>query len=269
MLVDAHAHLDLEQYDEDRAETVQRARDDGVGCIINVGIDPPRWHTSLDLAAQYPGYMYVSLGLHPNDILRVADPATAMAKLEELIKANPGLVVGVGETGLDYYWPDVPPSVQKEYFIKHIELARRVNLPLVIHCRDAMPDTIALLQEHARDMPVMMHCFSGTPEEAEQCLALGPQVYISIAGPVTFAKAFERHEVARRVSLDRLLTETDCPFLTPHPFRGRRNEPARVKFVAQKIADLKGISYEEVTQQTGKNVQSLFNIPVSSSRSYS
>jgi TatD DNase family protein len=260
MLVDAHAHLDLEQFDEDRAETVQRAKNVGVARIINVGIDPPRWQSSLDLAARYPGYMYVSLGLHPNDILRAEDPDAAMAQLETMIQANPGLIVGVGETGLDYYWKDVPPEVQKTYFIRHIDLARQVKLPLVIHCRDAMPDLIAILQEHAREMPIMMHCFSGTAEEAEQCMALGSKVFISLAGPVTFAKAFDRHEVARRVPLDRLLTETDCPFLTPHPFRGKRNEPARVKLVAEKIAELKNLAYETVAEQTGKNVQNLFNL---------
>jgi TatD DNase family protein len=225
-----------------------------------VGIDPPRWQSSLDLAAGYLGFMYVALGLHPNDILRAGDPDAAMVQLEKLIQANPGLIVGVGETGLDYYWKDVPPETQRDYFIQHIELARRVGLPLVIHCRDAMTDLIAVLQAHARELPIMMHCFSGTSEEAEQCLALGPQVYISLAGPVTFAKATDRHEVARYVPLDRLLTETDCPFLTPHPYRGKRNEPARVKLVAQKIAELKGISYQEVAEQTGKNVQALFKL---------
>lgn len=260
MLVDAHAHLDLEHYDSDRAETIERARAEGVSRIINVGIDPPRWQSSLDLAARYPGYMYVSLGLHPNDILKAGDPDAAMAQLEEMIKANPGLIVGVGETGLDYYWKDVPPETQKNYFLKHIELARQMNLPLVIHCRDAMPDLLAILEDSAREMPIMMHCFSGTAEEAEQCMAFGPQVYISLAGPVTFAKALDRHEVARRVPLDRLLTETDCPFLTPHPYRGRRNEPARVKLVAEKIAELKNLSYQQVADQTGKNVQALFKL---------
>jgi len=260
MLIDAHAHLDLEQYEADRAETIQRAKDEGVSRIINVGVDPPRWQQSIDLARQYPGYIYVALGLHPNDILRSGDPAAAMTRLTEMIAANPGLVVGVGESGLDYYHQDVPATLQHQYFGQHISLARQVGLPLVIHCRDAMPDLLAILKEQGRDMPLMLHCFSGTPQEAEECMALGPQVYISLAGPVTFAKAIDRHEVARRVPLSRLLTETDCPFLTPHPFRGRRNEPARVKLVDQKIAELKAVSYETVIEQTGQNALKLFRI---------
>ncbi|MEI6045107.1 MAG: TatD family hydrolase [Chloroflexota bacterium] len=265
MLVDAHAHLDLKQYAADRDETIQRAKDEGVSGIINVGIDPARWQSSLELAAQYPGYIYLSFGLHPNDILQVADPEAVMVQLEELILAHPGLVVGIGETGLDYYWKNVPPETQRRYFIKHIALARQTNLPLVIHCREAMPDLIAVLQEDARQMPIMMHCFSGTLAEAEQCLALGSQVYISLAGPVTFAKATDRHEVARQVPLDRLLVETDSPFLTPHPFRGRRNEPAHVRLVAQKIAELKNLAYEEVLEQTGKNVETLFGLTLTQS----
>ncbi|HEX2914105.1 MAG TPA: TatD family hydrolase [Chloroflexia bacterium] len=260
MLIDAHAHLDLEDYAGDRAETIARAKEAGVERIINVGVDSPRWDSSLALVKQYPGYMYLSLGLHPNDILQEGDPEKVMTRLKELIESNREVVVALGETGLDYYHDDVPPETQKTYFERQIDMARELKLPLVIHCRDAMPDLIRIMQERGRNMPVMMHCFSGSVAEAEECMALGPEVYISLAGPVTFAKAFERHEVARAVPLERLLVETDCPFLTPHPFRGRRNEPARVKLVAERIAELKGISYEEVARQTGQNVQRLFNI---------
>jgi TatD DNase family protein len=198
--------------------------------------------------------------LHPTDILRAGDPGAALDRLGKIIEENRGLVVGLGETGLDYYHEDVPPDVQKVYFEKQINLASRLDLPLVIHCRDAMPDLLDILKEKASGRKIMMHCFSGTVEEANKCLALGENVFISIAGPVTFAKAFERHEVTRAVPLDRLLVETDSPFLTPHPFRGRRNEPARVRLVAEKIAELKGISYAEVVGQTGQNVRQLFGI---------
>jgi len=260
MLVDAHAHLDLYHYDNDRAETIERARAEGVERIINVGIESVRWQSSLELARQYPGYIYLALGLHPNDILNEADPDAALSYLEKLVTENLGLIVAIGETGLDYYHHDVPPETQKVYFLKQIELTRRLSLPLVIHCRDAMPDLIAILQEHGRNMPIMLHCFSGNAEEAQNCLELGPQVYISLAGPLTFKNAADRHQVARQVPLDRLLTETDCPFLTPHPYRGRRNEPARVKLVAEKIAEIKLISYHEVAEQTGQNVRNLFGI---------
>ncbi len=258
MLIDAHAHLDLEHFAADQAETIERAKQTGVERILNVGIDPPRWDSSLNLAHLYPGYIFLALGLHPTDILRAGDPDAALDRLEKLIRKNRGVVVGLGETGLDYYHDDVPPDVQKVYFEKQIGLAARLDLPLVIHCRDAMPDLLAILREKATGQKIMMHCFSGTLEEANACMALGENVFISIAGPVTFAKAFERHEVARAVPLDRLLVETDSPFLTPHPFRGRRNEPARVRLVAEKIAELKGISYAEVADQTGQNVRQLF-----------
>jgi TatD DNase family protein len=260
MLIDAHAHLDLNHFADDRAETIARAKEVGVERIINVGIDPPAWDNSIALARQYPDYIYLALGLHPNDIGRGNDPDAALARLAELVEANRDLVVGLGEIGLDYYHDDVRPDVQKEYFIKQIELARQLALPIVIHCRDAMSELLDLLQAHARDMSIMMHCFSGTVAEAEKCLELGPEVYISIAGPVTYAKAFDRHEVVRAVPLDHLLVETDCPFLAPHPFRGRRNEPARVRLVAERIAELKDISYEAVIGQTGENVKRLFGI---------
>jgi TatD DNase family protein len=260
MLVDAHAHLDLEHYSQDQAETVRRAKEAGLGCIINVGIESERWQSSLELAKRYPGFIYLSLGLHPNDILREADPDLALLYLEKLIADNPGLIVAVGETGLDYYHDDVPPDVQEQYFIKQIELARKLDMPLVIHCRDAMTDTIEILRKHAHNMPVMMHCFSGTLPEALSCIELGPQVYISLAGPLTFKNASDKHIIAREVPLERLLVETDCPFLTPHPYRGKRNEPSYVKFVAEKIAELKAISYDEVTQVTGQNVRSLFRL---------
>ncbi len=260
MLIDAHAHLDIEAYTDDRLAVLERARATGVERIINVGLDAPRWESSLALARQYPGFIYLALGLHPTDILRSGDPHAALVRLESLVEANRALIVGLGETGLDYYHDDVPPDVQQVYFKEQIGLARRLGLPLVIHCRDAMTDLLAIMQELGRDMPVMMHCFSGTVAEAEECLALGSEVFISLAGPVTFAKAFDRHEVARAVPLDRLLVETDCPFLTPHPYRGKRNEPAYVRLVAQRIADLKGISYDEVARQTGANVLRLFKI---------
>lgn len=260
MLIDAHAHLDIEHFADDQAATIQRAKEIGVERILNVGVDPARWDSSLKLARNYPGYIFLALGLHPTDILQSGNPDAALERLVKIIGENPGLVVGLGETGLDYYHEDVPPAVQKVYFERQIELAAKLDLPLVIHCRDAMPDLLAILKKKAVGHKIMMHCFSGTLDEANQCMALGEEVFISIAGPVTFAKAFERHEVAKAVPLERMLVETDCPFLTPHPFRGKRNEPARVRLVAEKIAELKGITYDEVAAQTGRNVQRLFGI---------
>jgi TatD DNase family protein len=260
MLVDAHAHLDIEAYDSDRSATIERAQAEGVTRIINVGLSSQNWEKSLELVRQYPNYLYLALGIHPNDISLEADPAAALLKLEQLYRANSDVIIGLGETGLDYYHKDVSPDVQQDFFERQIHLARKLDLPLIIHCRDAMTDLLDILERTAQNMPIMMHCFSGSVAEAERSMALGSQVYISIAGPVTFAKATDRHEVVRAVPLTRLLTETDCPFLTPHPFRGKRNEPARVKLVAQKIAELKNLTYAEVVSQTGANVQHLFRI---------
>jgi TatD DNase family protein len=260
MLIDAHAHLDLSHYDQDRAETITRAREEGLTKIINVGINTQGWESSLALAKEYPDLIYLSLGLHPNDIAHERDPHAALVHLKELIVANREKVVAVGETGLDYYHDDTPVAMQKPFFEAQIELARVLNLPVVVHCRDAMPDVIEILREKAHNLSVMMHCFSGTPQEAQACLDIGEKVYISIAGPVTFKNAHERHAVVKSVPLDHLLTETDCPFLTPVPFRGRRNEPARVRFVAEKIAEIKGLSYKAVTDQISQNVAKLFKI---------
>jgi len=260
VLIDAHAHLDLEHYEADRNQTIERAKANGIERIINVGIESSRWQNSLELARQNQGYIYLALGLHPNDINREQNPAEALRYLEKLVVDNPNIIVAIGETGLDYYHKDTTRELQEEYFLKQIELARRLKLPLVIHCRDAMADTLALLRRYARQLPIMMHCFTGTPQEALACLELGERVYISLAGPVTYKNAHERHQVAGIVPLNRLLLETDCPFLTPHPFRGRRNEPAYVRFVAEKIAEIKAISYDEVVHITGGNVKELFGI---------
>lgn len=260
MLVDAHAHLDIEQFAGEQAAVIERAKAAGVGRIINVSLNSQFWQESLDFVRQYPGYLYLSLGLHPNDINTEPDPLEALHRLEELCRANRDVIVGLGETGLDYYHHDVTPEKQMDFFKRQLKMAKELDMPLVIHCRDAMPDLLDVLEAEAVDMKIMMHCFSGTLAEAERCITLGPQVYISIAGPVTFPKAFDRHEVATQVPLARMLVETDCPFLTPQPYRGRRNEPAYVKYVAEKIADLKSISYQAVIDQTGENVQKLFGI---------
>ena len=260
MLIDAHAHLIIEHYDNDRAETIERAKAAGVERIINVGVEPQYWQDNLDLVRQYPGYMFAAVGIHPTDVVRCGDPDAWLVELERLVGTNRDIIIGLGEAGLDYYHKDVPPDTQKIYFHKQVELARRLALPLIVHCRNAMPDLLEIMEDIGRDMPVMMHCFSGTVEEAAHCIALGPQVYISLAGPVTYPKAFDRHEVAKAVPLEKLLVETDCPFLTPQTFRGKRNEPAYVRFVAEQIAKLKEVSYETVIQQTGANVQTLFGL---------
>ena len=168
-------------------------------------------------------------------------------------------VVGIGETGLDYYWDDSTPEQQKELFIKHIDLAKALNKPLVIHDREAHRDTIMLLKEqHAEKIGGIFHAFSGSPEMAK--IVLDMNFYIALGGPVTFKNARKTVEVAAMVPLDRLLIETDCPYMTPVPFRGKRNEPVLVRHTAEKIAEIRGISYEEVLQATWENAKRAYKI---------
>lgn len=254
MLFDTHAHLNAAQFANDLDETIYRAKEAGVEKIVVVGFDRPTIEKTMELIDKY--YMiYGCIGWHPVDAIDCREED--LQWIEEL--ASHPKVVAIGETGLDYHWDKSPKEVQKELFRKQIQLAKKLNMPLVIHNRDATEDTIAILkEEHAEETGGIMHCFSGDVEQAKECLALN--FYISLGGPVTFKNAKLPKEVARAVPLDKLLIETDCPYLAPHPYRGKRNEPAYVKLVAEQIAELKGISYEEVTEATFANAKRVFSI---------
>jgi TatD DNase family protein len=252
-LIDTHAHLDQPDFDEDREAVIIRAREAGVGQMVQVAVTPDTWVTSLEIARAYP-FIRTALGVHPNDAGELT--ATRLAELRTLIAANRELVVGIGETGLDYYRDWTTPEQQHPAFIAQLALGREFDLPVIVHCRNANAETIRLITEQGGGTRGVMHCFSGNLHIMEQAIALG--YYISLAGPVTFKNAHDRHEVAANVPLDWLLVETDCPFLTPEPFRGRRNEPARVVYTAAKIAELRGISMDEVATATTANARRLF-----------
>lgn len=254
MLFDTHAHLNAEQFDEDRDQVIMRAKESGVSTIVNIGFNRETIPTCIELAEKYD-FIYAVVGWHPQDAISMKEED--LDWLEELSK-HPK-VVGLGEMGLDYYWDTSPRDVQAEVFRKQIRLARKVNMPIIIHDRDAHQDIITILKEEkAEEVGGIMHCYSGSYEMAE--IALGMNFYISFGGPLTFKNAKKPKEVAAKIPLDRLLIETDCPYLTPHPFRGKRNESGYVKYVAEEMASIHGLSFEEMAKITNENAHRLFNI---------
>jgi TatD DNase family protein len=254
MLFDTHVHLNIEQFDEDREEVIQRAKEAGVEKMVVVGFDHETIPKAIALAEAYD-FIYAAVGWHPVDAIDFTDDD--LLWLEELTHHEK--VVALGEMGLDYHWDKSPKDIQKDVFRKQIALAKKVKLPIIIHNREATEDVIALLkEEHAEEVGGIMHCFAGEVEHVEPCLKMN--FYISLGGPVTFKNAKEPKEVAKIVPADRLLVETDCPFLAPHPNRGKRNEPAYVRLVAEQIAELRETSIETIEQQTTANALRLFGI---------
>ncbi|TMU82938.1 TatD family deoxyribonuclease [Bacillus sp. BHET2] len=254
MLFDTHVHLNAEQFDEDLEEVISRAREAGVEHMVVVGFDRPTINRAMELIGQYE-FLYAAIGWHPVDAIDMKEED--LSWIEEL-SAHPK-VVALGEMGLDYHWDKSPKDVQKEVFRKQIQLAKKVKLPIVIHNRDATQDIVDILrEERAEEVGGIMHCFSGSPEIAQECVEMN--FYISLGGPVTFKNAKKPKEVAKEIPLEKLLIETDCPYLAPHPNRGKRNEPAYVKLVAEQIAELKEMSIEEVANITTENAKRVFNI---------
>ena len=254
MLADSHAHIDDERFDADRDEVVARALAAGVSLIVNIGADMASSARSVALAEKYPG-IYAAVGMHPHDSQDMKE--TDYRQLEQW--ANHPKVVAIGEIGLDYHYDLSPRSVQKEVFLRQLDLARKTGKPFIIHEREAHADMLDIIRNAARGLNGVFHCFSGSVETAREYLKMG--FYISVAGPVTFPKSVKTKEVAKAVPLDRLLVETDSPYLTPQPFRGKRNEPAYVRLVAEEIANLRDISLAELAEATTANVRRLFNIP--------
>lgn len=253
-LFDTHAHLDAETFADDREQVLERAKLAGVSHIINVGFNRETIPTTIALAERYD-WIYAAVGWHPQD---AKDMLPGDLEWLATLLQHPK-VMALGEIGLDYYWDTSPKEVQNRIFCEQIELARTVGKPLIIHNRDAHQDVVDTLRaQHARDVGGVMHCFSGSWEIARQCLDLN--FYISLGGPVTFKNAKTPKEVAAHVPLDRLLIETDAPYLAPHPHRGKRNESAYVHLVAQAIAEIRGMDYAEILHITHENACRLFSI---------
>ena len=254
MLFDTHVHLNADQFEDDVEEVIANAKEAGVNRMVVVGFDEKTINKALELVEKYE-FIYAAVGWHPVDAVDFEERHIEWIKE---LSAHPK-VVAIGETGLDYHWDKSPKETQKAAFRKQIQLAKEVKMPIIIHNREADNDVVEILkEENASEVGGIMHCFAGSLEIAEACLDMN--FYISFGGPVTFKNAKQTKEVAKAIPLDKLLIETDAPFLAPHPFRGKRNEPAYVKLVAEEISRLKEITYEEVAEQTTQNANKLFGI---------
>lgn len=253
MIFDSHAHYDSSQFDEDRAELLNSMQENGVGMIVNVCADWDSVTEVVDLVQSYP-FMYAAVGMHPDEVGDLDEGRFEFLKAQ----CKKEKVVAVGEIGLDYYWDNESHDIQKKWFVRQLDLARELGLPVIIHSRDAAEDTLKIMKEHAQGLRGVIHCFSYSKELAEEYVKMG--FHIGIGGVVTFKNGKKLKEVAEIVPLERILLETDCPYLAPEPYRGKRNSSLYIPHIAQAIADIKGISYEEVVAQTERNAKMLFRI---------
>jgi TatD DNase family protein len=260
LLIDTHAHLDQEEFDADRAEVLQRAQEAGVQKIIAIGVTADSSASAVRLAAQYPE-VYAAVGIQPNYCAQAK--AGDWERVVEL--ANSPKVVAIGETGLDRYWDYTPFEMQQDYFDRHLRLSQQTGLPFVVHTRNSDADVLTMLREaHARGpLRGVMHSFTGDLAAAQECLQMG--MYISFAGMVTFKKSQELRQVAAAIPADRILVETDSPYLSPEPLRGKRNEPANVVHTARLLAEVRQVSFEKFAAQTANNAHALFGLQRASS----
>jgi TatD DNase family protein len=252
MLIDSHAHLEMKEFDSDRKEVIERARLAGVDSIVTVGTNLGLSRKALSIARQNDN-IYATVGVHPHDVAKAGDKT--FDELKEL--AHDPKVVAYGEIGLDYFRNISPREKQIELFAKQLELAKELNLPVIIHDRDAHEQTLRMVKSSGVRCGVF-HCFSGDWAMARQCIDLG--FYISIPGVVTFDKSKVLQEVVRQAPLDSILLETDCPYLTPVPHRGKRNEPSFIIHTAKKVAEIKGLTWEDAAQAAAVNTRKLFRI---------
>jgi TatD DNase family protein len=250
-LVDTHCHLDNEQFDSDREAVIERARAAGVERMMAIGTGegPPDLEAAIRLADRYP-FIYATIGIHPHDASKATDETFHL--LREL--ARHPKVLAIGEIGLDYHYDFSPREVQREVFERQLELAREADKPIVIHTREAWADTLEVIRSHWHGEGIM-HCFTGDEPQAREALALG--FYLSFGGVLTFPKAEPVRQAARIAPVDRILIETDCPYLAPVPHRGKRNEPAFIAETARRLAEIRGISAEEIAIATAANFERL------------
>ena len=252
MIFDSHAHLDHRRFDEDREEIFSSLSAAGVGSVMNIGCDLTSSLKSVALAEKYP-LAYAAVGSHPDDAGSVTD---APAKMYEHLAKNPR-VRAIGEIGLDYYYDDNPPQVQKACFIRQMELARELNMPVILHDRDAHGDTLDIVRRFP-EVKGVFHCYSGSAEMAKEVVKL--EYYVGFTGVITFKNARKAVQALQAVPLDRVLVETDCPYMAPEPHRGKRCDSRLLPFPVQRMAELRGISLEEMTAATEENAKRLFGI---------
>ena len=252
MFFDTHTHLDDKKFDADREELISSLKSYGLTLAVNIGADIKSSRESIALSEKYD-FIYAAVGVHPSDTGNLTDDD--ILTLEKLAAYKK--VVAIGEIGLDYYWDTPDRETQKHWFKKQLELAQKLNMPYIIHDRDAHEDTLKIIKEVGYTNGVM-HCFSGSSEMAEEVVKMG--MYVSLSGTVTFKNAKNIKAVAKNIPLDRLLIETDSPYLTPEPFRGKRNNSGYVKYVAEEIAKIRGMKTEEIAKITLENGKRFYNI---------
>ena len=251
LLFDTHAHLDDRKFDADRDDIIQKIIDSGVGKVVNVGADMKSSQRSIELAKKYD-FIYASVGVHPHDAEKMTD--SDLSTLEKW--ANNPKVVAIGEIGLDYFYDNSPRDKQKYWFEKQLFLAEKLNKPVIIHDRDAHEDTLNILSKStARGI---LHCYSGSAEMAKQVVDMG--FYISFAGPLTYKNSRHSVETARVIPIDKILIETDCPYLAPDGHRGERNDSSLVRLVCEKLAEIKDIPFEEVARITYQNAERVYGL---------
>jgi TatD DNase family protein len=256
MLIDSHAHLEMPEFKKDLEAVIQRAKESGVEYIFTVGTERKDWKRALEIANSHPS-IYAILGVHPHNAKEIDDQT--YPTLRELCRENK--VKAYGEIGLDFFRNLSPRDIQLKRFREQIALAKELRLPVVVHDREAHQETLETLKsERAEECGGIIHCFSGDYHMARECIDMG--FYISVPGSITFKNAGSLREVVKKIPLESLLVETDAPFLTPEPFRGKRNEPSYVRYTAQRVAEIKNISFERVAEATAESAQRVYRMKV-------
>ena len=254
MIFDTHAHYDDPAFDEDRESLIDSLLGAGIGHVVDIGASIDTTRKALELAHKYD-FIYAAVGVHPSEVEELTEDNF------ELLRewSEDGRCVAIGEIGLDYHWPEPGRDLQKKWFRRQLNLAREQQLPVVIHSRDAAKDTVDILkEEHAEEIGGVIHCFSYTKEIAKECLDMG--FYIGVGGVITFKNGKKLREVVEMTPMDRILLETDCPYLAPEPYRGKRNSSLYLPYVVEEISKIKGISTEEVISITQDNAKTMYNM---------
>lgn len=253
MIIDTHAHYDDGQFDADREELLGSMEEGGIGLIVNAGSTVASWDKIVELTEKYP-FVYGAVGVHPDEVGELDEEK--FLRMSDLLDRDK--IVAVGEIGLDYYWDKEKHDLQKEWFVRQLGLAREKEMPVIIHSREAAADTFDIMKQHAAGMKAVIHCYSYSPEMAREYVKMG--YYIGVGGVVTFKNAKKLKQVVQEIPLESIVLETDCPYLAPVPYRGKRNCSLYLPYVAEQIAELKGTTVEEVIQQTEKNSRELYGL---------
>lgn len=251
MIFDTHAHYDDEQFDEDRDQLLSSMAEAGVSTIVEIGASMESSRNAIRLAEQYP-FVYAAVGVHPDNVGELDEET--FEELEAMCRHNK--VVAVGEIGLDYHWDTEPREVQKKWFVRQLELAREMKLPVNIHSRDAAEDTLEIMKEYGEGLGGIIHCFSYSKEMAKEYVKMG--FFIGVGGVVTFKNGRKLKEIVTELPLEKIVLETDCPYLAPEPNRGKRNDSRNIHYVAEQVAELKNLDKETVVKQTENNAKLIY-----------